>query len=266
MKEYLHLFDYAVWLTIAALQWILAVMSVRKGMTRGAPRYVAFISFATLQTMALLAISQFMPYAVYFWTFYIGGAIETTLLFFVVYDVFRNVFDPLSSLPPRTVAKSVAGLAFIIALSVTLWICKPAVRPDPLSALALGRTFERTTNLVVSLSFWGLAFYARKLGIPWRSRMAGIASGFLIYLTVQSSTTAALGFAPSTWFGTLNRIGVISYLASLIVWLRALQLEEPEVELPTPEALVQVAAAVEQMGAAAGQLGAAQRKSRWQAE
>lgn len=266
MKQYLHVFDYAVWITIAILQWILAVIAFRKGLARIAPRYVAFISFATLQTMALLAISQFMPYAVYFWAFYIGDAIEAALLFFVVYDVYRNVFDPLSSLPPRTVAKSVAAVAVIVTLSITLWLWKPAVQPSALSALALGRTFERTTNLVVSLSFWGLVFYARKMGIPWQSRMAGIAKGFLLFLTIQSITTAALGFAPNTWVGTLSRIGVISYLASLIVWLRAVQLQEPEGVLPTPEELVHVAAAVQQMGAAAGKLGAVERKSRWQAE
>lgn len=263
MKQYLHLFDYAVWIAIATLQWMLALISVGKGLARNAPGYVAFVSFAAFQSMVLLSIAQFTAYAVYFWAFYLGAAVEAAILFFVVYDVFRNVFDPLASLPPRTVAKAVAGIALIAALSITLAMWKPAVRPDAMAALA--STFQRTTNFVVSLSFWSLVLYARKLGIPWRSRMAGIASGFLFYLTIQSITTAVLGFAPMTWFTTLSRIGIVSYLASLLVWLRAVQLQEAKAELPTPEALLQFSAAVGQMRDAAGRL-AVQRKTRWQAD
>jgi hypothetical protein len=263
MKHYLHLFDYAVWLAVASLQWTLLAVSLRKGMARLAPSYIAFLVFATIESTALTVIAQFMPYPVYFWAFYFGVALETALLFFVVYDVFRNVFDPLSSLPPRTVARLVYAVAIIAAVSITLAIWKPAVRPDALAALA--RTFERTTDFIVSLSFWSVVFYARKLGIPWRSRMAGIAAGFLLYLTSQSVTTAVMGFAPQSWFASLNRIGIVSYLASVFMWLHAVQREEAKVELPTPEALLQLTAAVGQMRSATEKL-SIQGKTRWQAE
>jgi hypothetical protein len=263
MKQYLHLFDYAAWIAVASMQWMLLIISIRKGMARLAPSYVAFVAFAAFESTVLTVVAQFMAYPVYFWAFYFGVGLETALLFFVVYDVFRNVFDPLSSLLPRTVAKAVAGVAIIMAVSVTLAIWKPAIRPDALAALA--RTFERTTNFVVALSFWSLVIYARKLGIPWRSRMAGIAAGFLFFLTIQSITTAALGFAPQSWFASLNRIGIVSYLSSLFVWLHAVQRDEDRAELPTPEALLHLATAVGQMRTATQKL-AVQGKTRWQAE
>jgi hypothetical protein len=263
MKHYLHLADYALWLAVVSLQWTLLVVSIRKGMLRLAPSYIAFLVFASIESTALTVIALFLPYSVYFWAFYLGVGVETALLFFVVYDVFRNVFDPLNSLPPQTVAKAVAAVAIITAVSITLAIWKPAVRPDALAALA--RTFERTTDFIVSLSFWSLVVYARKLGIPWRSRIAGIAMGFLFFLTVQSITTAAMGFAPQSWFASLNRIGIVSYLASVFMWLHAVQREEAKVELPTPEALVQLSAAVGQMRDATQRL-TVQGKTRWQAE
>jgi len=263
MKQYLHFFDYAIWIAVTTLQWILVAISIRERLARITPFYTVFISFVAVQSSVLFGISQLMPYPVYFWAFYFGAATETALLFFVVYDVFRNVFDPLSSLPPRTLAKAVAGVAIIATFSITLAMWKPAVQPDALAALA--RTFQRTTNFVVSLSFWSLVFYARKLGIPWRSRTAGIAAGFLFYMTIQSITTAALGFAPKAWFSTLSRIGIVSYLASLFVWIRAVQQQEAEAELPTPEAVLQLGAAVKQMRNAAEKL-AVQKKTRWQAE
>jgi hypothetical protein len=263
MKHYLHLFDYAVWLAVVSLQWTLLVVSIRKGIARLAPSYIAFLVFATIESTALTVIALVLPYSFYFWAFYLGVGVETALLFLVVYDVFRNVFDPLSSLPPRTVARLVATVSIIAAVSITLAIWKPAVRPDALAALA--RTFERTTDFIVSLSFWSVVVYARKLGIPWRSRIAGIAAGFLLYLTSQSITTAAMGFAPQTWSGGLSRTGGIFYLASLFLWLRAVQRKEIKVELPTPEALLQLSAAVGQMRNATEKL-AVQGKTRWQAE
>jgi hypothetical protein len=263
MKQYLHLFDYALWIAIAAMQWLLLVIAIRKGLARVAPAYVAFLSFVATQSMALLAISSFLAYRVYFWSFYFGAAVEAALLLWIVYDVFRNVFDPLSSSPPRTVAKVVTGLAIIAAIAITLAIWSPATRPDPIAALA--RTFQRTTYFTVALSFWSVVFYARQQGIPWRSRMAGIAAGFLFFLTIQSITTAALGFAPRSWFGPLSRFGIISYLVTLLVWLRAVQRQEDDAALPTPEALLQLGAAVEQMRSAGGKL-ATLGKTRWQAE
>jgi hypothetical protein len=263
MKMYLQLYDYAEWIAVATLQWMLLALSLRNGLARVAPAYIAFVSFVVAQSMALLVISQFMAYSVYFWTFYLGATVEAGLVFFVVYDVFRNVFDPLSSLPPRTVAKAVTAVASIAAISITLAMWKPAVQPDAVAALA--RTFQRTTNFVVSLSFWSLVFHARKLGIPWRSRTAGIAAGFLFYMTVQSITTAALGFAPKPWFSTLSRIGIVSYLASLFIWLRAVQRKEAKADFPTPEALLQLNAAVKQMRNATAKL-AVEEKTRWIAE
>lgn len=261
MKDYLQLLDYILWIAIIALQWSLLVVAVRSGIRRIAPRYVFFVAFLSLQSTALLAVSRYLSYSAYVWAFYAGMAAETFLLIFVVHEIFRSAFDPLGSLPPRTVAKLVAGVILISTTALTLAIWSPAVNPD--AVVALLRTFHRSAEFVVALSLWSVVLYARALGIPWRSRVAGITVGFLLYLTIQSIVTAAIGANPGrlavTW---LSRIGIVSYLGSLIVWMAAVRRQEVAVELPTPDAIGKLRSLVAQARSDSGKL-TVQSKTKW---
>jgi hypothetical protein len=263
VKTYLHLLDYVLWIVTIISECLLLVVAIRRGAGRALPRYVLYVGFLCFQASLLFAISQFLPYRFYFWTYYAGMAVETCMLMVVLYDVFRGVFDPLNSLLDRTVANLIASVVVISAVAITLAIWRPAVTTDSVTVFV--RTFHRTTGFVVALSFWSLVMYARSLGIPWRMRIAGITGGFLLYLSVNSFTVAAVGYAPQSWFPWLDRIGNAAFLASVFVWMNAVQRKEEEEELQTPEALLQLRAAVEQMRNATGKL-AVQRKTRWIAE
>jgi hypothetical protein len=261
MKQYLQLSDYALWMAIVALQWYLLVVAIRRGIGKLAPRYVLFVAFVSLKSTSLFLISRYLSYPAYFWAFYLGMAAETFLLVCVLHDIFRSVFDPLGSLPPRAVGKLVTSVALIMTAALTLAMWSPAVNSD--AAVALLRTVHRSAEFVVALSLWSVVFYARALGIPWRSRIAGIASGFLFYLTVQSLVTAAigldLGLTAVTW---LSRIGIISYLISLVVWVLAVRRQEAAVALPTPAALGKLRSLVAQTRSDSGRL-TVQRKTKW---
>jgi hypothetical protein len=187
-------------------------------------------------------------------------AIESALLLSVLYDIFRRVFDPLSSLPPKTLAKLGAGVAAILIVATTLAFSRPATNSTAITALV--RTLHRSTEFVIALSFWSLVMYARALGIPWRSRLAGIAAGFLFYLSIDTVTTAAFGFAPRSWFAWWDRADNAVFLITLFIWSRAVQIKEKEVELPTPEALLQLRNAVAQMRSDSKKL-TVQGKTRW---
>jgi len=263
VKTYLHLLDYVLWIVTILSECLLLFVAVRGRAGRALPRYVLYVGFLCFQALLLLAISQFLPYTFYFWTYYAGMAVETCMLMVVLYDIFRGIFDPLNSLPDRTVAKLISFVVVISAVAITLALWVPAVNRDSVTVLV--RTFHRTTGFVVALSFWSLVMYARSLGIPWRTRIAGITGGFLLYLSVNTFTVAMVGFAPQSWFPWLDRIGNAAFMASLFVWLGAVQREETKVELPTPEALLQLRATVEQIQNAGGKL-AVQGKTRWQAE
>ena len=260
MKQYLHSLDYVIWIATIGGQWALLFLCKRFGLRKSLPKYFWFVAFLCLQATALFSISEFLPYRIYFWSFYSGLVVETILLLCVLYDVFRRVFDPLSSLRPKTLAKLGAAIAVILILAITLAFSQPAANSSVITSLV--RTLHRSTEFVIALSFWSLVMYARALGIPWRSRLAGIAAGFLVYLSVDTATTAAFGFAPQAWLEWCNRLGNAAFLIALVMWVHAVRQQEPEVELPAPAALLQLRSVVAQMRSDSQKL-TVQGKTRW---
>jgi len=239
VKQYLHLLDYGLWTAIMALQWCLLVLAIRREISRILPRYVLFLAFLCFQSTWLVAVSQSLSYRWYFWSFYAGMAVEHTLLLFVVYDLFREGFAPLASLPPNTFPNLVTWLLSLVIIAVGFFVWKPGKSID--MQFALVRNLARTAQITVAGCLWAVIVYARLLRIPWRSRVAGIARGFLVYLSIQSFTSAAMSFANArseSWNMWLGRTSIVSFLVALLMWLVALRRRDVAVELPTPGSLL----------------------------
>ena len=260
MKQYLHALDYVLWIVTIFSECVLLALAIRKGIRRLLPSYVYYLGFLCSQAVLLFAIAQWLPYRFYFWSYYGGLILETCLWVVVLYDIFRRVFNPLDSLPSGSLAKLVASIVIISVIAITLAISRPAVNSSAITVLV--RTLHRTTEFVVALSLWSLVMYARSLGIPWRSRIAGITAGLLFYLSVDTAAQAAEGFASQPWFGWIDRIGNTGFLVSIFMWALAVRRQEIVVELPTPAALDKLRSLVAQMQLDSGRL-AVQGKTKW---
>ena len=108
------------------------------------------------------------------------------MLNLVLLEILVKVLDPFESLPGRTVARfcfwAVLGISTAVAFSVMM----PSGHKGPLIEVPL--TIERTIFLADAALLWILLVQAKKLGITWKSAVAEIAIGFVLYLTVQSTT------------------------------------------------------------------------------
>jgi hypothetical protein len=248
MKQYLQIVDYALWIAVMAMQWGLLAYALHRKLWRQSPFFMAFLSFVALQSSASFLISQYLSYSSYVVAFYAGMAMETVLLLMVVYEVFRVGFNPIGVLPSGTVARIVAFLGAIVVGSVSLALWKPAVSSDAFFALA--KTCHRSAEFVVCCALWSIILYARSLAIPWQTRIAGIARGFLFYLTVQAFTTAGIALSSGAVVTWLSRVGIASYFVALVLWFRAArQQDEISMELPAPEVLIRLKDLVGEMRA-----------------
>lgn len=247
MRQYLGNFDYVVWLVTAIMQWILFGFLLGRGVAAKLPRFGAFLLFVSIKSTVLIAIAQWLPYRTYFWTFYAGMMLETFLLIAVLYDIFLNTFDPVDALPSGAVARLIAGLAIFLVITLTLAEL-PAFDDDVFGGLC--RTIHRSAVFVICCWFWTLVVYARHLGIPWRSRVARIATGFLFYMSVKMVTTAGVAFSSHAIGFVLSRATQIAFQGSLLIWLwAALQKDELALELPAPASLVMLQGVVGTMQA-----------------
>lgn len=260
MKQYLHSLDYALWLATIALQWLFLYVALRHAARRQSPRFLWFVVFLCLKSTALLAISHLLPYSVYFWTFYAAVAIETVLLVTVVYEIFNSTFDPVGVLPAGSIARLLAFLMVSASLVIIAASWHPALTSGFVdSVTALLRTAHWTVVFLAALALWSLVMYSRSQAIPWRSRTAGIASGFLFSMSVNCFVLAGLCFAPQSWFTWLNRSYNAAFLVTLVMWLQTVcRPEEIALDLPAPEVLRKLNAAIAEMRTAARQLKIAQ--------
>lgn len=243
MKHHLNALDYALWLTMIGLQFTSWLFSLSAGLQRLHPRFVFYLGFLCVKSSMLLVVSLALPYSWYYWSFYAGIAIETLLLLLVVYEIFRNTFAPLGVLRPGTIARLAGWMIVTTAVFITIGIWRPAPTSSFAdSVTALLRTTHQTVTFSVAVALWSLVMYARGLAIPWRSRTAGIAAGFLFCLSAESFVRAGQSMAPHAWFIWFDRLLAVVFLVTLALWILATRRpEETATELPTPDVLRSIA-------------------------
>jgi hypothetical protein len=239
LKHYLTPLDYALWLTMIALQFAAWISSLSARLQRLHPRFVFYLAFLCAKSSLLIVISLARPYAWYYWSFYAGMGIETALLMAVVYEIFINTFDPLGVLPAWTMARLAATLITATAALIVIGYWRPAPASLPVNSLtALLRTIHHTIAFAAALALFSLVMYARALAIPWRSRTAGIAAGFLFLLSFEGFIRAGESFSPHASFMWLDRLLPVVAMITLAMWIRATRRPEDAAEdLPVPESL-----------------------------
>jgi hypothetical protein len=238
MKQYLQGIDQALWISNVLAYW--TVLMIGRSLRKSLPRFWIYVAFCGVQGAYLFAAGHLSPYAVYFWSFYAGMAIETVLLIVVLYEIFLRAFAPLESLPERTVARLAVIIAGAAALTLAWAMWSPAAHPRFPWYVDFLSTLNRSAGAVTAAALWTVVMYARHLGIPWRSRVAGIARGFLVYLSAQAILTAVSGYTGVTGTMWVSRLAMICYLVAIGMWMHAARQKEIPIVLPAPESLAKL--------------------------
>ncbi len=234
------------------LQSVLFLTAIRKNLHKTLHAFTFFLGWMCVHSFDLLFISQRFGVKTYLYVYYFGLLIETVLLVLIVREVFSLVFTPWGSLPAGVISNVFSLITTVSALIVFAAVWHPANTPDPLFAGL--RTAHRTVQSILCLAFWIIVLYARVLGIPWRSRLADITSGFLLYLTFQSFTSAIIGFASRYWVAQLSRIATLSYIGALLFWVASMREQKMVFEVVSDDELSHVRSLVEAMVSTTSQL------------
>jgi hypothetical protein len=167
---------------------------------------------------------------VYILTYSVFDFIEAILINLVLLEILVKVLAPFESLPGRTVAKfcfwAVLGISTAVAFSVMM----PSGHKSPLFEVPL--TIERTIFLADAAVLWTLLVQAKKLGITWKSSVAEIAIGFVLYLTVQSTTRFMVSIYTDPMLRSISSgVGQSAFLIALLAWIWTITHRDP-VEAP----------------------------------
>ncbi|HXA83729.1 MAG TPA: hypothetical protein VNZ47_01560 [Candidatus Dormibacteraeota bacterium] len=227
MKHRLLTFDYVFWYAIILCQVVAcrAVIKRQEFFKRWKvfSYYLFYMAGASIFTIAAFTFGSRELYVV---TYSVFDFIEAILLNLVLLEILVKVLDPFESLPGRTVAKfcfwAVLGISTAVAFSVMM----PSGHKMPLVEVPL--TIERTIFLADAALLWILLVQAKKLGITWKSSVAEIAIGFVLYLTVQATTRFVASIYTDPALRSISsEVGQAGYLIALLGWIWTITHRDP---------------------------------------
>jgi len=198
--------------------------------------YVFYMAGAMIFT---LAVERFGSSHAFEITYSLVDFIEAILLNLVLLEILVKVLDPFESLPGRVVARfcfwAVLGISTAVAVSVMM----PSGHKQTYIEVPL--TIERTIFLADASLLWLLLVQSKKLGITWKSSLAEIAIGFVLYLTVQATTR----FVVSIYTGPVLRsisseVGQFAYLIALLSWISTIMRRDPVAAPLSSEAVARI--------------------------
>lgn len=202
-----------------------------------------YLFFVAIYSAVMLPLSFLGSAQLYVATYDIGDAVEALILSLVVLEILVRVLEPFESLPGRTVARfcfwAVLGISVAVVLSVVIPAHAPTQKPVLMIHLPL--TLERTVFLADAVILWILLFQAKALGITWKSSVAEIAVGFVLYLTVQSTTRFVIAMTDSPVARNLAaEVAQFSYLVALASWIWTMTHRDPVPPRPADETLARM--------------------------
>jgi hypothetical protein len=217
MFNSLPLYSRIVLIFITFLECFLALMLLRWDAWKRYPVMSVYVTWQAVGGSAALLIERFAAPMSYFFAYYVVTILADLIAFAVALELYYKIFDPrigLSAWRPRHV---VIIISASLGVAITLGLLFAARNGGSLTRTMV--TMEQVMSVALWATFCTLWIYSRSVGFTWRPRVAGIAMGFILYLTVsvicvyiraRYSLSAAL-FA--------GQVGMAAEFLSLAWWL-----------------------------------------------
>lgn len=233
MKHQLLTYDYVFWYVTIVCQVVACFALIkRKQFFQHWKVFGYYLFYITGAAIFVVGVALFGSNSQFATAYSVVDFIEAILLNLVLLEILVKVLDPFESLPGRTVARfcfwAVLGISTAVAFSVMM----PSGNKSPLIEVPL--TIERTIFLADASLLWILLVQAKKLGITWKSSVAEISIGFVLYLTVQATTRFVASIYPGKFlFSISSEVGQCAFLIAVLSWTWTITHRDP-VSTPIP--------------------------------
>lgn len=216
---------YMFWILGPALQLVVCVEMVRRGMRREFPFFFSYLAFHLASTVALFVVYRW-AFDQYFYAYWTANVMRVLLGFAVLYELFSNALKPYQAL--RDLGKMLFVWAGIIMLLVAVLLAVNTSAPNEISrVVAAVLSLERSVRLMQCGMLLFLLLFGAKLSLSWRHQTFGIALGIGAYAATDLllvSLRSSLGPGWETNFSLL-RAGI--YVSACAVWAVYFALPEP---------------------------------------
>jgi hypothetical protein len=233
---------YVLWATSLVFHGIACWFVVKKNYFSHWKAFGYYLFFVAANSAVMLPMAFLANGQVYALTYGIGDFIEALLVSLVVLEILVHVLQPFERLPGRTVARfcfwAVLGISTAVVLSVVI---PHSSYGSALLLYDIPLTLERTIFLADAALLWIILLQAKALGITWKSSVAEIAVGFVLYLTVQSTSRFVMVVYDLPLARNIaNEVAQLSYLVALGSWIWTMTHRDPLPPRPADEALAKM--------------------------
>lgn len=240
MKLRLLTFDYVFLYAIIFCQMVACFAIIkRKEFFKHWKVFSYYLFYMAGASIFAVVAYQFGSRQFYIVTYSVFDFIEAILINLVLLEILVKVLDPFESLPGRTVARfcfwAVLGISGAVALSV---LTPTGHLPLPLE---VPLTIERTIYLADASLLWILLVQSKSFGITWKSSIAEISIGFILYLTVQGTTRFMVSIYTGPMLQSISSVvGQVGFLIALLGWIWTITHRDPQDAPLSSEALAKI--------------------------
>jgi hypothetical protein len=202
------------WALTTITELVLLVYLVRRKLYRSHPVFFAYILAATLQSVLMAATYSAWGFHSYraWLIFWLSQLLMVTARFAAVAEVARRILSPFSGIWAlgRRVLLATAGSVLVYAALLS----RDYYFKYPLNV-------NRGVGLAVAAVIVTLLFFARYYGLPMDHLDRSLCVGFCLYSSFCVINDSLYDKWLLSYFDFWNSLGVVTYLASLFLWIRA---------------------------------------------
>jgi hypothetical protein len=178
----LPLYSRILFIGITAIECFLAIMLLRWDAWKRYPAMSVYLTWQAVGGLAGLLIACFGAAMSYFVAYYLGTILLNLIAFAVALELYYKICDPKIGLFAWGRRHVVIIISISLAMAITLGRLFAARNGGSLTRTMV--TVDEVMIVALWATFCILCIYSRSLGFTWRPRVAGIAGGFILYLTV----------------------------------------------------------------------------------
>lgn len=244
----LPLYSRIMFIGITVLECFLAIMLLRWDAWKRYPVMSAYLTVQGVGGFAVLLTGCFGTVMPFIYTNHGVNILLKLIAFGVALELYYKIFDPRMGL----FAWGRRHVVIIMLVSLAVAIAFGSLFSGK-NGGALTRTME-TIEEVMQVALWvifcTLCLYSRSLGFIWRPRVAGIAKGFILYLTASVICDfVSLRFSLSTAM-IANQASMAAEFLTMAWWLGVFwgeeKLPEEDISRQVEEMLAHYANTIEE--------------------
>ncbi|MGH9503380.1 MAG: hypothetical protein ACRD20_11080 [Terriglobales bacterium] len=224
-----------LWIAPHALQIIVAIIMVRRGLVRDFPVFFAYTIFQVVEegTLFILDHSAAISAEQYWSVRWVGLGLDVALRFAIIFEIFSGVFRNYPGLRQLTRVFFLAATVVLLFAAVVV----AAQAPDDGTFPLLSRIHLLDLSVVVMQSglLMLLVGFSSYFALSWRSPAYGIAFGLGIFASVRLATETMRVWTGSMAGYAFDFVTMATYHCCVVIWL--VYLLAPEAARPTVKEL-----------------------------